>query len=100
MRPVPYGDGYHRVRGVCNFDNPIIDVSKAKRPNDEMSQQLDALLVPSGSMPGCVSTFGVADMVGNIDEWLISESGGKYQSGLMSGHVFGVRNRSRAITVG
>jgi sulfatase modifying factor 1 len=101
MKPYPYGDGYHRDRTACNFDNPIpedIDVFKAKAPGDEMSKKLDAMLKPSGSMKRCVSPFGVHDMVGNVDEWVINETGRPYVSGLMSGHIFGVRNACRPMT--
>lgn len=101
MKPYPYGDGYHRDRTACNFDNPVpkgVDVFKSRAPGDEMTKRLDAMLVPSGSMPRCVSPFGVFDMVGNIDESVVNETGKPYVSGLMSGHVFGVRNACRPMT--
>lgn len=94
MKPYPYGDGYHRDRTACNIDNATpkgVDVFQSKAPHD-------AMLVPAGSMPRCVSPFGVYDMVGNIDEQVINESGVPYRSGLMSGHVFGVRNACRPMT--
>lgn len=101
MKPYPYGDGYHRDKKACNFDNVVpegVDVFKARAPGDEMTKRLDELLVPAGSMPACVSPFGVHDMVGNIDESVINETGHPYVSGLMSGHVFGVRNACRPMT--
>lgn len=101
MQPYPYGDGYHRNRQTCNFDNAMtknIDVFRARRPNDEMSKVLDDMLHTSGDMDKCVSPFGVYDMVGNIDEWIYSEGTGPYDSGLMSGHIFGVRNACRPMT--
>ena len=108
MHPLPYGDGFHRTR-LCNFDNhnPGIDVFQSKRPDDEASARLRALLVPSGSMPNCVSDFGVHDMSGNIDEWVVNESSndlcitktsGNCRSGLMGGHIWHVRNASRPMT--
>lgn len=108
MHPLPYGDGFHRSR-LCNFDNrnPGIDVFQSKSPNDEASQALRALLVPSGSMASCVSEFGVHDMSGNIDEWVVNESSndlciaktsGNCRSGLMGGHIWHVRNASRPMT--
>jgi sulfatase modifying factor 1 len=99
-QPYPYGNGYVRDRTACNFDLHVsgVDVFKSKRPGDATSQILDSLLVPSGSMPRCVSPFGVYDMVGNLDEWVVNQSGGPFSSGLMSGHVWGVRNRCRAQT--
>lgn len=109
MHPLPYGDGYHRDGNVCNFDNknPGIDVFQSKKPGDDASQKLRALLVPSGSKPDCVSDFGVHDMAGNIDEWVVNESSddlclkktsGNCRSGLMGGHIWHVRNASRPMT--
>ena len=101
MHPYPYGDGYHRDRTSCNTDNPVpkgVDVFKSKAPHDEMSTKLDAMLVPSGAKTACVSVWGVHDQVGNIDEQLINETGQPYKSGLMGGHVFGVRNACRPMT--
>jgi len=106
--PLPYGDGFHRQR-LCNFDNhnPGIDVFQSKSPNDDASQRLRALLVPSGSMTDCVSDFGVHDMAGNIDEWVVNESSqdmcinktsGNCRTGLMGGHIWHVRNASRPMT--
>jgi sulfatase modifying factor 1 len=108
MHPLPYGDGFHRER-LCNFDNknPGIDVFQSKNPNDEASRKLRALLVPSGSMKDCVSDFGVHDMSGNIDEWVVNESSqdmcinktsGNCRTGLMGGHIWHVRNASRPMT--
>ncbi len=100
MHPYPYGDGYHRDRTSCNTDNPVgkLDVFKSKAPHDEMSTKLDSLLVPSGSKPQCVSVWGVYDQVGNIDEQIVNETGRPYKSGLVGGHVFGVRNACRPMT--
>jgi formylglycine-generating enzyme required for sulfatase activity len=116
MHPLPYGDGFHRDSSICNFDRPMghLDPSKAKKPDDEMSQKLRDMLVPSGSMPNCVSDFGVHDMAGNVDEFVVNEGGAtecptemrrqnkcmqvSYISGLMGGHVWHVRNASRPMT--
>lgn len=100
MQPYPYGDGYHRDKTACNFDNSQsgIDVFRSKAPDDEMSKRLNRMLVPSGQLEKCVSPFGVHDQVGNIDESVVNEVGRPYQSGLMGGHVFGVRNACRPMT--
>jgi formylglycine-generating enzyme required for sulfatase activity len=67
-------------------------------------------------MPDCHSDYGVYDMAGNIDEWVINEASDimecpkeliaknqcmniSYHSGLMGGHVWHVRNASRPMTV-
>jgi formylglycine-generating enzyme len=103
MDPLPYGDGYHRAvrQSVCNMDHSIkgINVFKATSPHSTTGQLLHNLLVPSGSMPDCHSKFGVYDMTANLDEWVKNETGIGYPTGLMSGHIFGVRNTARAITV-
>ena len=98
--PYPYGDGFHRDRTICNFDNhnPGIDVLKVTSSKSEDALTLRSLLVPSGSQEQCVSDWGVHDMAGNIDEWVVNERGTPYVSGLMGGHVFGVRNASRPMT--
>lgn len=99
MHPYPYGDGFHRNKTVCNFDNVLhIDVFKAINKNTQQAIQLHNLLMPSGSMKDCVSDWGVHDMSGNIDEWVVNESSSPYISGLMGGHIFGVRNASRPMT--
>ena len=103
--PYPYGDGFHRDNTICNFDNHVAaigitgdDVMKVSDPKSEVADKLRSLLVPSGERPECVSDWGVHDMSGNIDEWVVNESGKPYVSGLMGGHVFGVRNASRPMT--
>lgn len=98
--PYPYGDGFHRDKSICNFDNsiPFMDIQGVKDPKSEDALALRDLLVPSGSLERCVSDWGVHDMAGNIDEWVVNETGKPYVSGLMGGHVFGVRNASRPMT--
>lgn len=100
MRPYPYGDGYTRDKTACNFDNSQVgvDVFRAKSPGDETTSKLNGLLVPSGHLKTCVSPYGVHDQVGNIDESVVNETGRPYKSGLMGGHVFGVRNACRPMT--
>jgi len=101
MHPLPYGDGFHRDNNICNFDRHIpggIDVFKAKKPDDETAKKLRSLLVPSGSKSECHSDYGVYDMAGNVDEFVINESGSPYVSGLKGGHIWHVRNASRPMT--
>lgn len=101
IHPYPYGDGYHRDRTACNFDNPIpknLDTFAAKSREDKTGTRLEALLVPSGAKERCVSPFGVRDLVGNIDEWVVNESGQPHKSALVGGHVFGFRNACRPMT--
>jgi len=99
-QPYPYDDGYHRDRDACNFDNSLsnIDVFKATSHNTETARKLDFMLIAAGSMSRCVSPWGVRDMVGNIDEWTVNESGSPHVSSLRGGHIFGVRNACRPRT--
>ncbi len=114
MQPYPYGDGYHRDSTSCNTDNPItegLNVFKATSLDTPTGQYLHSLLVPSGAKEKCVSPFGVQDLPGNLDEWVRNPAGhywkghpkgdrGPYISGLVGGHVFGVRNACRPMTDG
>jgi sulfatase-modifying factor enzyme 1 len=102
--PYPFGDGFHRrdINGkvFCNMDNHIkgIDIMKVADPNGPGAIALRNKLIPSGSMQECKSETGVFDLAGNIDEWVINESGRPYNSSLVGGHLLGVRNRSRPST--
>ena len=53
---------------------------------------------PSGSRASCVSPYGVFDMTGNVDEWVVNEEGKPYKSGLKGGYWGPVRDRCRPMT--
>ncbi len=96
-RPYPYG--FIRSPQLCNFE------------------QIDGLVTPKGkladlrqpvtSSPDCLSPFGVQNMVGNIDEWVVLDvphfssknNGKKMNSGLKGGWWGPLRNRCRPTTV-
>ena len=86
MKPYPYGDGYHRDSAACNIDKPWIN------PWTHSFAEVDQR-VPSGQYKNCISPFGVRDMVGNVDQWVVNSSGRPYVSGLKGGHAVGARNR-------
>jgi len=111
IKPYPYGDGYHRDKTACNFDNHLgnFDVfSCVPRPGAHgltippedapCRKYLNSFVVPSGSMPRCVSDYGVYDQVANLDEPVVNETGRPYRSNLAGGHMFGVRNNCRQET--
>ncbi len=45
-----------------------------------------------------MSPYGVHDMTGNVDEWVVNESGHPYKSGLKGGYWGPVRDRCRPMT--
>jgi sulfatase modifying factor 1 len=96
MKPYPYG--YKRDSSACNIDKDQrkgFDHSKVFRFTPQMLAWLDQR-VAAGSMPNCVSDYGVYDMTGNVDEATINESGVPYKNALKGGHwVKGARNRCR-----
>ncbi len=90
---LPYPYGYKRDATACRIDLSWQD------PNTHTFEQLDKT-VPSGSMPNCVSEYGVYDLTGNADEWCKSSGGTPYISVLKGGHPHGVRNRCSPRTDG
>lgn len=101
---LPYPTGYKRDRDRCNYDRPYIlpDNDRFANPATRLEEmeRLDQRK-PSGSM-SCESPYGVSDMVGNVDEWVVNETGTAkkepYESGLKGGYWGPVRNRCRPMT--
>ena len=101
----PYAYGFERNDNACNHDKPYIIPNDFAYQNPETRAAEVARLnqsEPSGSRPRCVSSYGVFDMTGNVDEWVNNESGSvngpEYQSGLKGGYWGPVRNRCRPMT--
>ncbi len=105
-RPYPYG--WERDRTACNIDHLWMKPddgllgSKTASPT-AIQAEVDRLSkrVPSGSMPRCMSAYGVMDMGGNVDEWAVNVTlnGKPYQSVFKGGHwISGARNRCRPVT--
>src|ERR1700678_2211279 len=98
---LPYPYGYIRDDKACNIDHNQRPWFHAESSNmtPDIVDRLDQR-VPSGSMPECVSPYGVYDMTGNVDEFTINSSGHPFVSALMGGHwVKGARNRCRPETL-
>lgn len=100
MLPFPYG--YDRDASKClgdvEWDSP--DMKKvAQRDPEELSRLWKG--VRNGAQPGCISEFGVADLPGNVDEVVSSETSdgtwrAKYDSVHTGGPWYkGVRNQCR-----
>lgn len=104
-KPFPYG--WERSAEKCNIDNPWVNPSLKKiysadpGVRDAELARLDQS-VPSGSKPGCVSDFGVFDLTGNVDEWVLADRDRPEEKGRFSalkGGAWGhVRNACRPVT--
>jgi sulfatase modifying factor 1 len=104
----PYTYGYERDPTKCNIDRPYRKRERKLFKYDRCMKdpacaaelrKLDQRL-PAGSLPACVSPFGVYDLNGNINEWVV-RPGEKppNRSGLKGGWWGPVRGRCRP-TVG
>jgi sulfatase modifying factor 1 len=108
--PFPYG--WERDHRKCNMDNFFIEprkwgpngqflfYSKDETIAERELARLDES-VPSGSMESCVSGFGVYDMPGNFDEWVVSDEAPREKSewaGLKGGAWGHVRSQCRPMT--
>jgi formylglycine-generating enzyme len=97
MQPYPYG--FVRDSTACNFDQTEGLVTQ-KGALADLRQPVDA-------NPRCESPYGVRNMVGNIDEWIVLDkphysdknNGRKMLSGLKGGWWGPMRNRCRPTTV-
>ena len=99
---LPYPYGYSRDESACNVDRPVLGPFPRRVPNVPKAFGRMPLVdwrVASGEMERCVSPFGVHDMTGNVDEWVVNESGKPYPSGLKGGYWGPVRDRCRPMTV-
>jgi len=79
----PYGGVFER--GRCNVGKPhLLTLHFGGDPqawkyeehfNSPLLDQLAGYLEPAGHYPGCVSSYGVYDMVGNLHEWVADPVG-------------------------
>ena len=102
---LPYPYGYTRNPEACNIDKPYIMPDNDKWANLKTRPEEIARLDqrdPSGTRESCVSPYGVHDMTGNVDEWVVNEKGNAkekpYVSGLKGGYWGPVRDRCRPMT--
>lgn len=98
---LPYPYGLSRDSSACNIDKPHPDVNEKALGNPRLRDAEVRRLwqgEASGSRPQCVSPYGVHDMTGNVDEWVVNESGFPFKSGLKGGYWGPVRTRCRPMT--
>jgi hypothetical protein len=72
-RPWPYG--WAQRAGACNSDRPYRAYDPKKLESNDphvRAQEVRRLYqgAPSGSFPACTSSYGVVDLVGNVEEWV------------------------------
>ncbi|MDP9036925.1 MAG: formylglycine-generating enzyme family protein [Myxococcota bacterium] len=99
---LPYPYGYDRDGDACLVDKPWrpFDPSAYGNKKNAVIRELDHLWqgVASGSMPKCLSPFGVYDMTGNVDEYTKSVSPAGSPAILKGGYWGPVRTRCRPTT--
>ncbi|MFO0554549.1 MAG: SUMF1/EgtB/PvdO family nonheme iron enzyme [Polyangiaceae bacterium] len=87
LRPLAYGWAVNKK--TCNSDKKWMEVDwdKFKAIDEAAQAESDRLWQgsPSGQYGGCVSSFGVYDMMGNVEEWVTSRKTRKYAGALMGG---------------
>ncbi len=75
-RPLAYG--WKVDRSICNSDKGwrAFDVKKLSAGGAESKAEVERLWqgTPSGARLACVSSFGIFDMMGNVEEWVATRS--------------------------
>ncbi len=102
---LPYPYGSERDATACNIDRPYrLPEMEAFSYDEKISSEVERLdqRVASGAMDRCVSPFGVHDMTGNVDEWVVNERPDPDKnidiSGLKGGYFGPIRARCRPMT--
>jgi formylglycine-generating enzyme required for sulfatase activity len=87
----PYTTGYERDPAACNFDrNHLVDPKTGKLRDQRL---------PADQLERCVSPFGIRNMNGNMDEWVVRDrTAGEWRSALKGGWWMAARERCRPAT--
>ena len=100
---LPYPYGQKRDAKACNIDKRLLEVdTRAILDPNRRDAEVQRLWQgeASGTRADCTSPYGVVDMTGNVDEWVVNESGKPFKSGSKGGYWGPVRNRCRPMTTG
>ena len=100
---LPYPYGLSRDATACNIDKAPLNPNEADLRNVQRRDAEAKRLwqgEASGARDRCKSAFGVQDMTGNVDEWVVNEKGKPHNSGLKGGYWSWVRGRCRPLTDG
>jgi formylglycine-generating enzyme required for sulfatase activity len=100
---LPYPYGLVRDAVACNIDKAPLNPNEADlRSYQKRDAEAKRLWQgePSGARAGCVSAYGVHDLTGNVDEWVVNETGKPHDSALKGGYWSWVRGRCRPTTDG
>jgi sulfatase modifying factor 1 len=86
-RPLAYG--WAVDKNACNSDKGWrpFDVTALRAGGEEAQREVEKLWQgsASGKYLTCVSTYGIHDMMGNVEEWVSSRSSRKFAGALMGG---------------
>lgn len=86
---LPWVYGWKNDTKVCVSDRGWrpVDFARFAQGPDAAKAESDRLWqgAPSGSRPGCVSAFGIHDMMGNVEEWVTSRRWRRFPGSLMGG---------------
>jgi sulfatase modifying factor 1 len=87
-RPLAYGWAVDVKK--CNSDKQWRPFDVRKLYSKDTAEQDEELLrlwqgAPSGAYATCVSPFGIYDMMGNVEEWVVSRPGRAVPGSLMGG---------------
>lgn len=86
---LPYAYGWSVQKKTCNSDKQWLAVDWDKFGKvDEASEKESQRLwqgAPSGRYSGCITSFGIFDMNGNVEEWVTSRATRKWPGALMGG---------------
>ena len=101
---LPYPYGLNRDAVACNIDKAAINVHEEEWEHAGPRRDAEVKRLwqgeASGARADCKSPHGVMDMTGNVDEWVVNETGKPHHSALKGGYWSWVRGRCRPVTDG